>query len=30
MADKDFDKTTRGRQTPQAINQFTSSNNPTS
>lgn len=28
--DSDFDKTPRGRQTPQAINQFTSSNNPTS
>ena len=26
--DRDFDKTTRGRQTPQAINQLTSTNNP--
>src|SRR5262249_2786742 len=28
--DRDFDKTTRGRQTPQVINQLTSTNNPTS
>lgn len=28
--DHDFDHTPRGRQTPQAINQLTSSNNPTS
>jgi predicted nucleic acid-binding protein len=28
--DRDFDKTTRGRQTPQVINQLTSTDNPTS
>lgn len=28
--DRDFDKTARGRQTPQAINQLTSTNNQTS